>query len=175
MKKPLTEKLVIDVIASHSSYNFHSSYWVFPNIHFGHGEHECDLLLINRKNMGVTEIEIKLNLNDLKNNYKKTHLSSVHKIGKDGNEFNFQEYQKKESQIMYFYYAIPEDLIEEALKWIPDEVGVLKIVPKGMYSKISNFRKAKKNLYAKALDDKVFKNLMDKWYWKYWNYRMEHK
>ena len=78
---------------------------IIPNSHGGLAQlHECDLLILNR-NSYATEIEIKISKADLLNdkNKKHKHLSNY---------------------IARFYFAVPEKLIDIALKEIPERAGL---------------------------------------------------
>lgn len=80
---------------------------IVPNVSWGllPDFHECDLLIL-RKSMIGTEIEIKVSKSDLKADKKKKH-DHTHKLIKD------------------FYFAVPEELKDFALENIPDKAGLL--------------------------------------------------
>lgn len=78
---------------------------IVPNVSWGAGLHECDLLIIN-PNGYATEIEIKISKSDLKADFKKDH------------------HHQSES-IRHLYYAIPDYLLETALALLPEHVGII--------------------------------------------------
>jgi hypothetical protein len=77
---------------------------IVPNISWGLGIHECDLLILTKTGY-VWEVEIKVCKYDLKNDRKKSH----------------NHYSEK---IKRLYFAIPYDLINE-IKYIPDRAGIV--------------------------------------------------
>lgn len=76
---------------------------IVPNISWGLGLHECDLLIISQ-NRYATEIEIKISLSDLKKDGKKRH----------------GHYSDK---IKYLYFAIPSCLAKY-IEYIPARAGI---------------------------------------------------
>ena len=80
---------------------------IVPNISFGLGLHECDLLILTRAGY-ATEIEIKVSRKDLIQDKKKPHSHYSQKIGK-------------------LYFAIPEELMS-CIDHIPSRAGIIKIV-----------------------------------------------
>jgi len=79
-------------------------YIIVPNISWGLGVHECDLLILNQNNNAI-EVEIKRSKADLKKDIDKKHLH-------------------KSKLIKYLYFAIPEQLIE-SVNLIPDHAGII--------------------------------------------------
>lgn len=69
---------------------------IIPNVSWGFAIHECDLLIV-RTSGYVVEVEIKINLADLKNDFKKKH-----------------GHIDRQNRIKEFYYALPNILIEKA-------------------------------------------------------------
>lgn len=70
---------------------------IIPNVSWGFEIHECDLLIV--RNSGyVIEVEIKVDLADLKNDFKKKH-----------------GHVDKQNRIKEFYFALPDVLIEKAV------------------------------------------------------------
>ena len=119
--------------------------------------HECDMLIVT-KNHYLTEVEIKISLSDLKADFKKKH-------------------QHKDENIKNFYYAFPEEMKEKAIKFIPEEAGILIAVKKHLnsgyeYRDIECYRKPKINKEAKPINDIVLSRIYRLGYLRYWNYRM---
>jgi hypothetical protein len=81
--------------------------YIVPNVSYGLGIHEVDLLIVSLSGY-CTEIEIKTSVSDLKADLKKEH----------GHESN---------KIKYFYFAVPEKLKEKALELIPERAGLFII------------------------------------------------
>lgn len=79
---------------------------IVPNISWGAGVHECDLLILSKAGW-ATEIEIKVSRSDLKKDAEKKHAHSSDKI-------------------KYLYFAIPNTLLN-CLEFIPERAGVIII------------------------------------------------
>jgi hypothetical protein len=89
---------------------------IVPNISWGAGLHECDVLILN-ENGFATEVEIKISRADLKKDFSKSHNHSSERIKN-------------------FYYAIPEKLLDLALELVPSHAGIItckKMVPNSRY------------------------------------------
>ena len=104
---------------------------IVPNVSWGiAGLHECDLLVLSKSNY-ATEIEIKISKYDLKNESKKFHNHTHNHINK-------------------FYFAVPEELKEFALEYIPDRAGLFtikKFIDSSLKERVhvNTIRLAKKN------------------------------
>jgi hypothetical protein len=108
---------------------------IVPNISWGMGLHECDLLVCTKSNY-LWEIEIKISKADLKKDNQKRH----------------GHYNKK---IRRLYFAIPDRLYnEDNLKYIPARAGiyVIKKANNRMYCTIK--RTPKLNEFAKPISEK---------------------
>jgi hypothetical protein len=80
-------------------------YLIVPNISWGMGLHECDLLVCTKANY-LWEVEIKVSKADLKKDREKLHGHHNKKIKR-------------------LYFAIPEKLYnEECLSYIPERAGI---------------------------------------------------
>lgn len=77
---------------------------VVPNISWGAGLHECDILVI-RKNGHLVEVEIKISKSDLKADLKKPHAH-------------------KSDRIKELYYCVTEELYDLAINILPESVGI---------------------------------------------------
>lgn len=110
---------------------------IFPNISWGLGLHECDLLVIRPSNYAI-EIEIKTSIADLKADFKKSH-----------------NHIDRKNRIKELYYAIPNYLYDKAIELIPETAGIITCSvnsKKGIIeSKI--VRRAKINTTARKLTD----------------------
>lgn len=88
---------------------------IVPNISWGAGLHECDLIVI-RKSGWAYEVEIKVSKQDLLKDLKKKHAHISDKIQK-------------------LYYAMPSKLIPIAHEVLPAYVGLIdcSLLPSGAY------------------------------------------
>ena len=105
---------------------------IVPNVSWGiTGLHECDLLILSGSNY-ATEVEIKVTKHDLLKDNSKKH-GHLH------------------SYITRLFFAVPEKLEEEALKFIPDRAGLLIVCPRvrdrdgERYCIVKQVRAAKRN------------------------------
>lgn len=82
---------------------------------------EADLLVLTPAGY-ATAVEIKVSKSDLKNDLKKKHIEFIDKpmkySGKSGYDFYF-------GPLKYFWYAVPSELQEAALKQIPSFCGLI--------------------------------------------------
>lgn len=82
---------------------------IVPNVSWGWGlGHEADMIIVGEGNK-VTEVEIKVTLADLKNDFKKGHNHKSKMIGR-------------------LYYAFPESMLKRGLPLIPKSCGIIIIV-----------------------------------------------
>lgn len=103
---------------------------IVPNVSWGAGLHECDLLILKGSGYAV-EVEIKVSKSDLKKDLQKQHAHQSQKL--------------KE-----LYFAIPENLLQAALEILPPRTGIITCkVYEGSYYPDKVFasihRKATKN------------------------------
>lgn len=80
---------------------------IVPNISWGLGLHECDLLVI-RMSAYAVEVEIKVTRADLKKDAEKRH----------GHESD---------KIKEFYYAVPEKLYDACVQFTPITAGIIVV------------------------------------------------
>lgn len=82
---------------------------------------EADLLILTKSNY-ATCIEIKVSKADLKNDLKKKHIKKLGKIinGKTALAWYYRN-------LKHFYYAVPEELLEDAKNQIPSFAGLINI------------------------------------------------
>jgi hypothetical protein len=81
---------------------------IIPNVSWGLGLfHEADLLVLDKQNR-LTEIEIKITIADLKADFNKKYFHSGKIISR-------------------LVYAIPENLLEQALILIPKKYGIITV------------------------------------------------
>ena len=117
--------------------------------------HECDILTVS-PSYWATEVEIKISLSDLKADFKKkhNHLSNA---------------------IKYFYYCIPEHLLQKSLNIIPKNYGILVAKPykfnENVYCKIEQYRKSKPNKESRKLTEREVSEIWRKTMFRYWNNR----
>lgn len=82
---------------------------IVPNISWGFGIHECDLLIVSKAGY-CTEVEIKISAADLKKDLSKGH-------------------KHKSNKIKYLYFAIPSYLANY-VEFIPVNAGIFVITSK---------------------------------------------
>ena len=85
---------------------------------------ETDMLLLTKSNYAYG-IEIKSSKKDLKADLKKDHIKNLpSNLGNKENDWTLSRYYKG---LKYFYYAIPEDVLEECEKQIPEYFGIIVV------------------------------------------------
>lgn len=114
---------------------------IVPNISWGAGLHECDLLVLSKAGY-ATEVEIKISRSDLKKDASKGH----------GHESD---------RIRYLYFALPEKLLT-CLEFVPQRAGVIAIRPylgreDGFYAEV--VRQPEINTHARKWSDRERSNL----------------
>ena len=97
----------VDIEISLSNYFGPRQNFIVPNVSYGLGIHEVDLLVVSQAGY-CTEVEIKTSVSDLKADLKKEH----------GHRSNL---------IKYFYFAVPEKLKDKALELIPERAGLFVV------------------------------------------------
>jgi hypothetical protein len=95
---------------------------IVPNISWGMGFHECDLLVLTPSDC-VWEVEIKISRADLIKDAKKGHGHNS-------------------KQIKYLYFAIPEHL-SHCHEFIPERAGIIHVVNKVYQGKWYGFKAVK--------------------------------
>jgi len=80
---------------------------------------EADLISVTKSGY-ATCVEIKVSKADLKNDLKKSQIIQSKSGVNGGTKFWFKNFK-------YFYYAVPEELIELALETIPHFAGLLVV------------------------------------------------
>jgi hypothetical protein len=103
---------------------------IVPNISWGLGIHECDLLIVEPCRW-ATEVEIKISISDLKADAKKWH-------------------HHESELIRSLYFAIPTSLFDKALPFIPERAGVLTV---DEFERITCVRYAEPNPAAVKITD----------------------
>ena len=118
---------------------------IVPNISWGLDLHEIDLLVLTKSGY-AWEIEIKTSLSDLKADKKKKHGHFSNKIHR-------------------LYFAVPEELKEEALMHIPERAGLFVTRNtkdfRGNFGCVSLVRAPKINTKARKFNDKEIKHLYE--------------
>lgn len=115
-------------------------YIIVPNVSWGLGLHECDLLILTKKDLYATEVEIKRTKYDLIKDLEKRH-------------------SHYSSKIKNLFFAIPESLTPH-IEHIPDQAGIIIITEKRgkLYCNIA--RRARANTKARPFtQDEVNKLL----------------
>ncbi len=80
---------------------------IVPNISWGLGIHECDLLVVRPTGFAV-EVEIKVSRSDLKKDAEKKHGHISDKIKQ-------------------LYFAVPEKLVDDAMQYAPVHAGIIAV------------------------------------------------
>jgi len=113
---------------------------IVPNISWGAGMNECDLLVI-KPNGYMIEIEIKRSVADFKADFKKKH---------EHNRLKTRE----------FYYCFPIKLLEKIEKLIPEDCGIITISTNYNDHITANYHRfAERNNKAIKLSDKQIINI----------------
>jgi hypothetical protein len=109
---------------------------IVPNISWGIGIHECDILVI-RSTGYCLEIEIKRSKSDTIADLKKEH-------------------HHKDGRISGLLYAFPDELIESCRDLIPENAGILSIYrdKRSKKFKAKLIKKEKRNINCRKLDTK---------------------
>jgi hypothetical protein len=108
---------------------------IVPNVSWGFGIHECDILSISKSGY-ATEVEIKVSKSDLKKDKDKRH----------------KHYDVRE-RIKYLYFALPKEL-ENCLEYVPERAGVIIVHKKeNGYLQCEKIRDAQLNKDCRKLDD----------------------
>lgn len=119
---------------------------IVPNISWGLGLHEIDLLVLTSSAYAY-EIEIKTSLSDLKADKNKKH-------------------QHLSNKIRRLYFAIPLELKEKALNNIPERAGLFTIEEN---TKVTLIKPPLINLRARKFNDKEIKKLYELSNMRLWN------
>lgn len=112
-----------------------------PNITMhgdGKGEYEADLIYFNLKARVVTEIEIKVSIQDFRADFKKKRYHDHLHVG-------------------YLYYAVPQDLYEDykdEIEILLGDAGLIVIIsPKDKGEEVKYIKRAKKRKDVKLLNE----------------------
>ena len=107
---------------------------IVPNISWGMGLHECDLLVMTKSGCAY-EVEIKVSLSDLKKDLKKSHGHGLKWPQYYADKFpDVQMNEIFQDKIKYLYFAIPEAL-EKHVGFIPEKAGIL-LVGEGLFVRL---------------------------------------
>jgi hypothetical protein len=107
---PLTSEQMEVSLAGY--FNFRRNF-IVPNISWGLGLHECDLLVVTKSGY-ATEVEIKISVSDMKADFAKRH-------------------HHYSSKIKNLYFAVPKALAEKILPMLPGRAGLLTVDPERNY------------------------------------------
>lgn len=144
-KKPikLSEKDIILALTQKGNPHDLSSHLVVPNVAWGLGIHECDLLSVTKAGY-ATEIEIKISVADTKKDMDKKHNHESNKL-------------------KYLYFAMPEDIYDKAKEFVPKRAGIYIVKAymwrKQMRYKVIQKRKPKVNKDHRKLTDEEYVQL----------------
>lgn len=119
---------------------------IVPNVTNMSGlvEFETDLLVLT-KSRYATGVEIKVSKADFQNEFKKRQ----YQYGEEMDDIFYGMFKN-------FYFAFPENLVEECIADVPSRFGVLSVDKKGRVKKV----KASELLYNKKWSEKDYNNLM---------------
>jgi len=126
---------------------------IVPNISWGMGLHECDLLILTPSGCAY-EIEIKISLSDLKKDMKKLHNHGMDIKDPGCPPWPLSEEAKRNRQdkIRFLYFTIPDYLLKHK-QYIPKQAGILSIGEGGFIEKI---REAKVKSEYRFTDEEKF-------------------
>lgn len=117
---------------------FYESY-PYQTLNFNRcGYQEADVFMINKSNMLVTEIEVKISIADFKADFKKTFK-----------HYKMSNYNDTRVCPSFFFYACPEGLIP--LDQIPPYAGLIYIKAGGTIE----YQKKAPKIHKKPVDEKV--------------------
>ncbi len=107
--KPIKQRKLksLDIEIAIADYYGIRQYTVIPNISWGLGVHECDLLIMSKSGY-CTEVEIKVSKADLIKDASKEH-------------------GHKSDKIQALFFAVPIELKDIALQYIPTQAGLFTI------------------------------------------------
>lgn len=158
-----SEQLIIHKLVGESRSAFPSSRNVcVPNVSYGFCDgHEADLLVV-RPSGYLLEIEVKISLADLRNDYKKT---------------KHRNWERESNNISELYYAMPLELWEKVSMSppIPEYAGVIVIDPKLLRRNRCHVvvRKAQRHKFARKLTELEVTKLSRLVHLRYWS--LSHK
>lgn len=127
----LTKLTTLDMELAVSDFLNYRVNLIVPNISWGFGLHECDLLVITKSNC-LWEVEIKISKADLIKDKKKYHRHRNDKISR-------------------LYFAVP-DYLESETEHIPDKAGIIIVSICNGYYDCKLLRKPKINGIYKISD-----------------------
>lgn len=119
---------------------------VVPNVTDMSGlvKFETDLLVLT-KSRYATGVEIKVSKSDFQNEFKKRQ----YQYGEEMDDIFYGMFKN-------FYFAFPENLVEECISDVPSRFGILSVNKKGRVREI----RASELLYNKKWSEKDYNNLM---------------
>lgn len=136
MKVPSLEQIELAIVRYYNP----REHIIMPNVIMFFG-YEMDLLIIRKTNYAV-EVEIKRSVQDTKKDLNKKHNHESDKVAE-------------------LYYAIPQEIYESCLQYIPKKAGIFVIKKgHGSYYKAELVRKAKRNTNARKLTDKEVQKIL---------------
>jgi|WetSurMetagenome_2_1015567.scaffolds.fasta_scaffold924933_1 hypothetical protein len=151
----ITSEHIAYALVNHGPMDYRKNL-IVQNVYYGWDlPYEADMIVVSSSGY-ATEIEIKISKSDLL-------------IDK------FKEKHKKErlAKISRYFFAVPESLIEIALKDLPEEVGILGVFIKekgtGLDIKVTTVRPSKRNSKARALTENEIARLARLQNFRYWS------
>lgn len=142
-------KLTERVIQKNVFYEWPDGYTSFPNVNlFGW---EMDLALVSKSDY-LTEIEIKLTLSDWKRDCLKEKF------------LNVQYSPTRFKYVKYFYYAVPEKLLQKMPDFVGDETGIITFNERGV---VTVHRQPTCRKGCEKLTSRRIAELYSKFYWRY--------
>lgn len=129
----------IEMEVALSTYLHYRQNLIVPNVCWGMGLHECDLLIVSKAGY-LTEIEIKISRADLRADAKKWHGHNSRRIKR-------------------LFFALP-DYLESCIDLVPERAGIILVRPKGNvpgeyphYPRCKEIRAAQRNKDAQTISD----------------------
>lgn len=172
---------ISQAVLRHFSHNYN---YVMPNIFIG--RYEFDVLVLNNQNKYFHEIEVKVSKSDFKRDFKKGHrqLDFENSNGYADRKYLYLSkhdcYENGENGKISsetpnkFWFAVPENLITK--EEIPDYAGLFYYSETYPYLRIV---KPARFIHKNPAPDLIWKNILDKSYWRYkynlWELRQARK
>jgi hypothetical protein len=125
--------------------------------------YECDVMVLSESGY-ITEYEIKISKADFRNDFKKGHKKYWYddKYNPQPKHFNKHNQIKEGNRTNKFYFVTPIGLLDK--EEIPEHAGLIEVGKKYYNTKLI---KRARWLHKRKVNDKIFKDLIDKFYHRY--------
>ena len=114
---------------------------VVPNVSYGlFGWGEADIVAVTNAQYMI-EGEIKTSINDLKNDFNKRKWTNERCVA------------EREKQIKRFYYIVPEEIIDSAVKLCGENCGIITYTFLESFYRFNMYRESKINNFAEKMSN----------------------